>query len=344
MERKEIVVPLSEADLKLSSEQTYDSSLAALVKRLDRFVVPLINELFGEHFPDDTRVVIRSGKHILPQWDGALQRRDSDAFVELYDAHGKMLGRYHFECEVRYRNTVIIRVAEYGSAISIENAQLTKDGLVLTYPDSGLVFLRPNGNIPKDFRITIKVPQGGEVSYTVPAIQIRDYGISELFEKKLLILLPFYLFRHANELAKLNQNEDQRAMLNDELNNINLRLEDMCDKGELSSYETLLIQEFLKRISDKLTIKHKNVRKDVDEIMSGYIARTRADEILEQGIDQGTDLLAGTQNWLHNQNRDADILRVIQDVDYRKQMIGEYRASLKMAESSAISESDIIAD
>ena len=46
MERKEIVIPLNEDDQKLSSEQTYDSALAALVNRLDKFVVPLINELF----------------------------------------------------------------------------------------------------------------------------------------------------------------------------------------------------------------------------------------------------------------------------------------------------------
>lgn len=103
---------------------------------------------------------------------------------------------------------VIIRIAEYGSAISIENAELTKNGLILRFPDSGIIFLHTGEQIPSNFTITIKVPQGGEVSYKVPAIQIRDYSIEDLFEKKLLILLPFYLFRYDGDFEEMDQEEE----------------------------------------------------------------------------------------------------------------------------------------
>lgn len=84
MEEKE-KQPLNEEDQKLINERTYDSALATLVIRLGWFVVPLINELFGENFSEKARVRIRNGKHIMPQADGSLKRRDSDAFVELYE-------------------------------------------------------------------------------------------------------------------------------------------------------------------------------------------------------------------------------------------------------------------
>ena len=47
--------PSSEENLQLSNERTYDSTLAATVNRLDAYVVPLINELFGQHFPEQTK-------------------------------------------------------------------------------------------------------------------------------------------------------------------------------------------------------------------------------------------------------------------------------------------------
>ncbi len=40
--------------------------------------------------------------------------------------------------------------------------------------------------------VTIKTP-GGEVSYKVPVIKM-EYSIDEIFEKKLLFLIPFYIY------------------------------------------------------------------------------------------------------------------------------------------------------
>ena len=79
---------LSEEDKKLSNEQTYDSALGSMVTRLDGYVVPLINEVFGEKFTEHAVVILHNNKRVIHRTDGALARRDSDAVVELAEVLG----------------------------------------------------------------------------------------------------------------------------------------------------------------------------------------------------------------------------------------------------------------
>ena len=377
MEKSEKV--LSEEEQKLENEKTYDSSLAAMVVRLEEYVVPLINELFGENFSEKTRIRIRNVKHVLLQENGSLRRRDVDAIVELYEQIGdEVLRLYHFECETWLDNSVLIRVAEYGSAIAIANIKLTPRGVTLTFPNSGIIFLRPNGNIPQDFMITHKVPQGGEVSYRVPVIQISDYSIDTLFERKLLILLPFYFFRHVNEFSRMNTDKDLWNEMERELNDINTRLEELREQNKITTYQKRLVQELLQRVTDSLTVKFRNVREGVDKIMSGYIARTQADEILEQGINQGITLgisrgkeegrkegkeegrkegkeegrkegrkegkaigeeeLANALDYLYQNNRGDEAREAVRDKAVRARILKEYRCIEPVAETDYVGE------
>jgi len=40
-----------------------------MVTRLDTYVVPLINETFGEEFTDHAQVVLRNNKHVIRRTD-----------------------------------------------------------------------------------------------------------------------------------------------------------------------------------------------------------------------------------------------------------------------------------
>lgn len=159
----------SENDDRLTNEQTYDSALTTMIVKLERYVVPLVNEVFGTDYDSNTKVIFRNQKHIVPEADGSLKRRETDAYVELSDtvtAAGKfnasaggtnesdrddpidpdrleivnmpsrtrVLPRvrcYHFECETWYDQSIVLRIAEYASAVAAENAERTKDGVIL---------------------------------------------------------------------------------------------------------------------------------------------------------------------------------------------------------------------
>ena len=326
---------LNEEDKLLTNEQTYDSALAAMVTKLDEFVVPLVNEVFGERFTDQAQVVLKNNKHVIQRTDGALARRDSDAFVELSEQIVRKT--YLIECEAWYDKTVVLRIAEYDSSVAIETAQLTDEGVILTHPNSAVVFLHQKGVIPERMKITHRGPNGDEMSYFVPTLQIKDYSVEDIFNKRLLILLPFYLFRFDKELAQMEKDHEKRKELKNAVISINRKLEDLKKKGTITEYQKTTTQELLKRVSDRLLIPFEGIKKEVDEIMSGEMAKTKADEILEQGIEQGRkqgieqgmeqgqNETAELFGFLYASGRSADAEKAFTDQSFLKELLEEYR-------------------
>ncbi len=318
-------VILREEAMGLTNEQTYDSALTTMLNRLPAYIVPLINEVFGEHFSSKAEVAFKINKHVTQRTDGSLRRVESDAYIELSEMMQELVRKfYHFECEAWYDRSIVIRIAEYGSVIAIENAEITEDGVVLNYPNAAVIVLHPAGEIPRMMRITHRGPNGEEMSYKVPTLQIRDYSVEEIFRKKLLILLSFYLFRYANEFAKINTDETRQKELEEVVKDINIRLEDLAVRVTLNNYEKTLIQDLLQRVSDKLLKNYQKIREGVDSIMSGYILRTAADDILEQGIEKGQEQTSKLMNFLWENGLGNEARRAANDNNYLRELLRKY--------------------
>ena len=101
-------------------------------------------------------------------------------------------------------------------------------------------------------KITHRGPCGEEMSYYVSTLQIKDYSADDIFRKKLYILFPFHLFRYANELKEIENDETRRKELSETLIDINKRLEAAKNQGPIGEYQMRLIQELLLRVSDRL--------------------------------------------------------------------------------------------
>lgn len=157
----------------------------------------------------------------------------------------------------------------------------------MTIPYSAVIFLRNADTIPDKLLIEIEYP-GGTVSYEAPALKIKNYAIRDLFEKKLLLLLPFYSFNFDDQFEKM---EAAKSIddLSDALNEIHTRLTEMVDSGDLNEAQKNHLIDWLKRILDKLTVKYESVSKEVDKIMGGFILHTRTDDILDKGREQGLE-------------------------------------------------------
>jgi len=264
----------------------------------------------------------KSSKHIIQRTDGALARRESDAVVELSEMLDQKISKtYLIECEAWYDKTIVFRIAEYDSSVAIETAQVTDKEVVLIHPHSAVIFLHPNGNIPKKLKITHRSPDGEEMSYYVPTLKIIDYPVDTIFEKKLLILLPFYLFRFANELNELEENAEKRKDIEDALTDINQRLEAFKKQGSINEYQKRITQELLLRVSERLMVGYENIKKEVNEIMSGALARTKADEILEQGMAQGKNVASHLYGFLAQHGRYEDIIKASTNSDYFEELL-----------------------
>ena len=134
--------------------------------------------------------------------------------------------------------------------------------------------------------VRIKKP-GGEISYQVLVMKTQQYTLDEIFEKKLLFLIPFYIFTHESRFAEYENDADKRELLRREVMGIMEKLEQMALAGEISEYEKCTIVDMTRKVVEKITAKYENVRKEVTSVMGGKVLEYEAKTILQSGINKG---------------------------------------------------------
>jgi len=51
------------------------------------------------------------------------------------------------------------------------------------------------------------VTPGGDISYDIPVMKSQQYTLEEIFQKNLLLLIPFYIFSHENRFEEYERDE-----------------------------------------------------------------------------------------------------------------------------------------
>lgn len=99
---------------------------------------------------------------------------------------------------------MVVRMFEYDTQIALENRELTPDTLTVSFPDSAIISLRHTSHTPDKMNINILTP-GGNVSYNVPVLKVRQYSADELFENICFFSYLFIFLYMKKTLMKLNK-------------------------------------------------------------------------------------------------------------------------------------------
>ena len=153
-------------------------------------------------------------------------------------------------------------------------------------PNSAVIILHSTGQTPDDYTITLEYP-GGSASYKVPVLKLADYSMESLFERRLLLLVPFLPLQFAERLGEMDRDGGMIGEVYDAFDNLNARLDAMVLAGELDEVQKQHLIDWTLHVLEKLAANYKNVMGGVNEMMKGYILHTRTDDILDQGIQQG---------------------------------------------------------
>ena len=249
--------------------------------RMTRFLIPLVNEAFGEHYTDKAEIDLIPGKQSIEHTDSSSVEREMDAFVRLSESG--ISKNYHFEVETKTDKSFAIRIAEYAAGAAQESVALTETGARIVIPYSAVIFLRATTELPDKFRMEIEYP-GGTVFYDAPVMKIKDYSVKDLIDKRLLLLLPFFGFNFDGQFAAMESEGIDR--LRAALEEVNTSLSDLVGLRVINEAQKGHLLDWTKRVFDKLTVNYKNVTKGVDDLMGGYILNTRTDDILAEGREQ----------------------------------------------------------
>ena len=132
----------------------------------------------------------------------------------------------------------------------------------------------------------INTPRG-TVQYYVPIMKVQVYSLDEIFEKRLLLLITFYIFSHEKRFPECNSNEQKLEELKAEYQDILMRLDKLERQGVIGAFDKRTIIELSGDVIREIVKKYENVQKGVGDIVGGALIETEARTILNQGIHQG---------------------------------------------------------
>ena len=247
-------------------------------------IIPVINEIFDEHYTGEEEIRFFPNEHFLDQQDAADKERITDTNFQII---GRIVKKYHLECESSLPDgKITIRLFEYDAQIALDEGEVTEETLTVTFPNTAVMYLRAYKKTPDKMKYVIVTP-GGTVQYDVPIMKVQSYSLDEIFEKRLLMLIPFYIFSHEKSFSEYNNNEDKLEELKAEYQIILERLDDLEKQGIIGAFDKRTIIDLSSDVINEIARKYENVQKGIGAMMRGPLIQTEARTILNRGISQG---------------------------------------------------------
>ena len=122
--------------------------------------------------------------------------------------------------------------------------------------------------------------------YSVPTIKMTDYTKDSIFEKNLLMLLPFYIMRYEKKGHDFNNNPELFQTLLNEYEEIRVNLEkELTETGKSELYTDLT--KLIVKIADYIFREEDEVRKGLGDIMGGKVLELESERLKaeEQAVE-----------------------------------------------------------
>lgn len=251
----------------------YDGAFRTILNDCRKLIIPVINELFGEMYTGEEEIRFFPNEHFLDQQDEADKERITDTNFTVF---GKIPKKYHVECESSLPDgKIMIRLFEYDAQIALDEGEVTEETLTVTFPNTAVLYLRTYKKTPDKMKYVIVTP-GGTIQYDVPVMKVQTYTLDDIFEKGLLMLIPFYIFSHEKSFPEYNSNEQKLAELKAEYRIILERLDELEQQGVIGAFDKRTIIELSSDVVEELAQKYENVQKGVGDMMGGALIETSA--------------------------------------------------------------------
>lgn len=255
------------------SDKPFDRTFRTMAEKMPELLIPLINEVFGTDYQLDEKVVQLRNEH--------QKNKDSittDSFIRIRNT------MYHIECQSVNDHTMAIRMFEYDAMIAIENAVAKEKGIYKVFmPKSCVLYVRANETTPKDHQVIVVFPDGNEHTYQIPCIRCDEYSVEEIFTKKLLFFLPYYMARYQNLKAADNR---KIQLLLDEVQDISDRLSAVAEDDQKKRL-VMDLTKLIVQLSDYIFEKETTIKEGVENIMLNKPYMLESERLRKEGFTQG---------------------------------------------------------
>lgn len=203
-----------------SKSHIFDKIFKKVLTLSSKAVINFINGLFETSYATDAKVTYNWTEF----HDDSLKRILADTIVTIDGCHS-----YHIEAQRYQDETIVFRVFEYGYRHAERYKEIAKDKCFLRFPEPKVIYLYAEGNIPDTYTLTLDFGTQGTFDYEVSAVQLKDISVSELNQRKMIILIPFYLLSlykiMKEERSEENLEQLKKLIFNDILGSIEMNYE-----------------------------------------------------------------------------------------------------------------------
>ncbi|MCI8379547.1 MAG: hypothetical protein HFH72_13715 [Lachnospiraceae bacterium] len=284
----------------------YDGAFRTILNDCRKLIIPIINEIFLETYTGKEEIRFLPNEHFLDQQDEADKERITDTNFTIL---GKIPKKYHVECESSLPDgKITIRLFEYEAQIALDEGEVTEETLTVTFPNTAVLYLRTYKKTPDKMKYVIVTP-GGTVQYDVPIMKVQAYSLDEIFEKGLLMLIPFYIFSHEKGFPEYNSNGQKLEELKAEYQKILERLDELEQQEVIGAFDKRTIIELSGDVIKEIAQKYENVQKGVGDMMSGALIETNARRLKSEA---------------ENETKKETALRMLQDGELSIDKIAKY--------------------
>ena len=254
----------------------YDDVFRTMLDKMPHLTIPLINEVFSRQYSDSEPVTALQNEHMEIMADKVI----TDSYLKVADKY------YHMECQSSPDGTMAIRMIEYDFLIALKHAEKAGYEYTLQYPYSCVLYLRYTDSTPDALTVHVKFPDGASVDYRTPIIKVNQYRFEEIFRKKLLFLLPYYIMRYEAALSDIEKEEKKLQELLTEYERIYQELGALCGRSEISAYDYTELNDLILTIMDHVAYRQKRIRKGVHS-MGGKVLEFEHDILMRESETKG---------------------------------------------------------
>lgn len=256
----------------------YDDAYKTMLEKFPQLIIPLVNEQFHKDYPLDAKV-----ENLNQESHTKDQKIVADSVFKICEHY------YHVECQSNPDGTIAIRMLEYDFYIGMKQIKKNENGIYeVTFPQSCVIYLRHNSSTEDEMKVQVNIPGQITFTYAVPIIKAQEYSLDEIFEKKLFLLLPFYIIRYEkllkNQAGKnVSEKKAEIERLVREYETIVERMEQaFLVNGKEGRRLCAELEEIMKRLAEILCEDNEDAKKKIGgAIMGGTAWKTLGERIEE---------------------------------------------------------------
>ena len=251
----------------------FDDVFRTIAQKMPYLLIPLINEVFQTNYAEDIHFQQLRNEHYEK-----FGKIITDSILQIEDC------TYHLECQSSLDGRMVIRMFEYDFSIALELAQKNNETFEIEFPQSCVLYIRNHRehSLPDYHKAIVKFADGQQILYRVPILRAQNYTVDSIFEKRLLILLPYHILRYESFLKTSGNNSKKLEQLLTDYQKINNLLEHCTDDKKSTLYIDMIT--LIEKIADHIIPKdNENVRERLGDIMGGKILQLESERLLEKG-------------------------------------------------------------